>query len=139
MSFATLTRVVSEMAGRIRQKFVWDKDAIDPRDGSKGCLVEVDPDTYMAVRNESAMVIPDTPGYVSPASGLWVEGRRARREDMKRTNSRPFEGVEQEKKEAARRLRYAEERSDRKLDDSVRRAYHQLSPAQRAVLEGRKR
>jgi hypothetical protein len=122
-----------------RRKWVWDSEAIDSRDGSKGCLVEVDPATYRAVRNDSAMVIPDTPGYQSPASGLWVEGRKQRREDFKRTGSRPFEGVQQEKAEAARRLRYAEERSDRKLDESVRRAYHQMSPAQRAVLEGRRK
>lgn len=28
--------------------------------------------------------MPDTPGYASPIDGSWVEGRAARREDLKR-------------------------------------------------------
>lgn len=27
---------------------------------------------------------PDTPGYQSPVTGEWIEGRRARREDLKK-------------------------------------------------------
>ena len=27
---------------------------------------------------------PDTPGYASPITGEWIEGRRARREDLKK-------------------------------------------------------
>lgn len=33
----------------------------------------------------------DYPGYVSPASGQWVEGRAAHLEDLKRTNCRIYE------------------------------------------------
>lgn len=29
-------------------------------------------------------ITPDTPGYLSPVSGQWIEGRRARREDLKK-------------------------------------------------------
>ena len=29
---------------------------------------------------------PDTPGYRSPITGEWIEGRRARREDLKKHN-----------------------------------------------------
>jgi len=32
------------------------------------------------------MVFSDLPGYVSPASGEWVEGRRARKYDMEKNN-----------------------------------------------------
>lgn len=29
---------------------------------------------------------PDTPGYASPITGEWIEGRSARREDLKKHN-----------------------------------------------------
>ena len=32
------------------------------------------------------LVMPDTPGYWSVASDTWIDGRAARREDLKRTN-----------------------------------------------------
>jgi hypothetical protein len=63
----------------------------------------------------------DLPGYESPVSGLWVEGRRARREDLKRTGCRPWEGLEQERKEAAR----AEQRTAAKIDQIAERLAHQ--------------
>lgn len=81
------------------------------------------------------LVCPDLPGYLSPVTGLWVEGRKARREDLARTECRPYEGFEQEKKEADRRLKYHEQASDRKLTDSAHRAFHQLDPAKRRILE----
>lgn len=36
-------------------------------------------------------VFGDFAGYESPASGRWIEGRRARRDDFERTGTRPFE------------------------------------------------
>ncbi len=30
------------------------------------------------------LITPDTPGYASPITGEWIEGRRARREDLKK-------------------------------------------------------
>jgi hypothetical protein len=54
----------------------------------------------------------DLPEYESPVTGLVVRGRRARREDLKRTGSRPYEGREQEVKQAQR----VQAENDRKLD-----------------------
>lgn len=42
------------------------------------------------------MVAPDYPGYISPASGKWIEGRRAHIEDLKRTGCRIYEPGETE-------------------------------------------
>lgn len=36
-------------------------------------------------------VIPDTPGYQSPVTGEWIEGRRARRYDLERHNCVEYE------------------------------------------------
>ncbi len=85
--------------------------------------------------NVAPTVIPDTPGYVSPVTGLWVEGRKQRREDLKRSGSRPWEGKEQEVKEAQRQKAYAEQKFDRGLEEAARRAYHQMSPEKRRLLE----
>ena len=80
------------------------------------------------------LIIPDLPGYQSPVTGLWVEGRAARREDLKRTGSRPWEGKEQELKEAARQRHYDEQRMDAKLDEHAHRAFYELPPEKRRIL-----
>lgn len=109
----------------MRRKFVWSPEA--------NALVEVETSWSQAPRTH--FVQPDLPGYQSPVTGLWVEGRKARREDLKRTGSRPWEGREQEQKEADRRRAYAEQASERRLDESARRAYYQLDPSKRRILE----
>jgi hypothetical protein len=61
------------------------------------------------------MIAPDLQEYVSPVTGRPVRGRRERMEDLKRSNSRPYEVGEREaflrRKEAA----------DRELERSVER------------------
>ncbi len=71
---------------------------------------------------DAPFVQPDLPGYESPVTGKWVEGRKARREDLKRTNSRPWEGIEAERKEAAK---YRAEQ-DRKTDQLAERIAHRM-------------
>jgi hypothetical protein len=77
----------------------------------------------------------DLPGYVSPTTGRWIEGRAARRDDLKRSNARPWEGFDQERKESQKRLREAEARADAQLEAQVRKAYHELPTAKRRQLE----
>lgn len=63
------------------------------------------------------LVRGDLPGYVSPVSGEWIEGRRAREEDLRRTGCRPYDEGE---KEAAERHRAREEREfDKRLDETI--------------------
>ena len=53
---------------------------------------------------KSIYVIPDTPGYRSPLGTGWIEGRRARREDLKRGNCREVDpGEWHPRKEMPRR------------------------------------
>ena len=69
-------------------------------------------------------VFGDYEGYESPVSGKWIEGKRARLEDLKRTGCRPYE--EGEREQAVVR-RAAEERElDRSIDESVERAAAEL-------------
>lgn len=92
----------------MRRRFVYDPTTKE--------MVEVS-----ATRSQALHFIqPDLPGYESPVTGLWVEGRKARREDLRRTNSRPWEGMEQEQKEAAK----VRARQDQKLDQLAERMAH---------------
>lgn len=111
----------------MRRKFVWDERRKE--------LVEV-PIDYRPPAREAPAVWGDIPEYVSPVTGKPVSGRKQRREDLRRSNSRPWEGMEQEQKEAARQREYVERSLDRGLEESARRALHQMDPAKRRQLGG---
>ncbi len=72
--------------------------------------------------------------YESPASGKIITSKRERMEDMKRTNTRQYEGLEQEKKEADRKNAYIDAENDKKLDATIEQAYEMLSPRKKAQL-----
>ena len=97
-----------------------------------GDAIEVSPDYDEG--QTGPIVFGDLPGYQSPVTGLWVEGRRARREDLKRTGSRPFEGIEQERKEAARQEAYREQRLDAHLTKTAAEVFYQLPADKRRIL-----
>lgn len=93
----------------MRRRYRWSDEA--------KALIEIP----VNARQESVapIVWNDLPGYESPVSGKWVEGRKARREDLKRTGCRAWEGMDQEKKEAARVREYSDQQFDRKLESHV--------------------
>lgn len=72
--------------------------------------------------------------YVSPASGKYITTERQRRDDLARTDCRPYEGLESETKEAARKRAAEEKKQDAKIHENVSRAYYQLPPSKRKVL-----
>lgn len=79
-------------------------------------------------------VFGDLPGYESPASGKWVEGRRARREDFKRTGCRPYEGLASEQRVAAEIHKDRDKRNEAKLTESVQRAWAEAPSHVRRLL-----
>ena len=97
-------------------------------------LVEV-PLGRQATPRSGPHIIADTPGYQSPVTGLWVEGRKQRREDLKRTGSRPWEGKAAEEKEAARQRNYQDEKFDRGATEAAERAWYSIDPDKRRMLE----
>lgn len=72
--------------------------------------------------------------YISPASGRYISTARERRDDLARTNCRPYEGYESESKAAAARRAADEKKSDAKLHENVSRAFYQLPPSKRKAL-----
>lgn len=90
----------------MRRRYVWSADA--------KALVEIIPTRKEAV---APAVFGDLPGYQSPVTGKWVEGKRQRRDDLKRTGSRPYEGRAVEQQIANQ---YRAEQ-DRKADAAIER------------------
>ncbi len=97
----------------MRRRYRWDSKT--------GELKEVPWDSVQ--RSLSAEVWNDLPGYESPIDGRWVEGRKARREDLKRSGCRPYEGFEQESKEAARYRAEQDRQADQLADKMAHRAW----------------
>lgn len=77
-------------------------------------------------------VQPDIPGYESPVTGKWVDGRSARREDLRRTGCRPYEPGEREY--AQRAMADEERKSDRRLEEVVARSFYSMPEAKRRQL-----
>ena len=89
----------------MRRRYVYDPDLKE--------MVEVN----LNYRQEpmGPAIFGDLPGYQSPVTGKWVDGKRARREDLKRTGSRPYEGRKIEEQIVKSR----QESEDRKLDQII--------------------
>ena len=83
---------------------------------------------------EAPAVFGDLPVYMSPVTGNPVEGKKQRRDDLKRTHSRPYEGREQEEKEAHRQRGYDERVQDTQINKAAWSAWHQMSPDKRRKL-----
>lgn len=90
---------------------------------SDGSLFEV-PKDFVPESTDAPAVHADTPGYISHATGKWVEGNVQRRADLAVSGCRPFEGAESEAREAARHKAYNEEAREK----SVERALADLIP-----------
>lgn len=109
----------------MRRRYVWD-----PRSNA---MVEAAPRRSAALH----FIQPDLPGYQSPVTGQWVDGRKARREDLLRTGSRPWEGMAAERQEAQR----AQAAKDRGLDQLAEKMAHRawdMAPERvRKVFRGR--
>ena len=69
-------------------------------------------------------VFSDFEGYESPATGKWIEGRRARLEDLKQSGCRPYEIGEMQ--EAQRRAKANDAKLDATVDEAVERTLNEL-------------
>lgn len=102
-----------------------------------GVLIWAAPEYYeKQVGSAPGLILDLQPweAYESPASGNLITSRKERREDMARTNSRPWEGLAAEKQEAARQRAYQEQRNDARLHEAVARSFYQMDPKKRREL-----
>ncbi len=79
------------------------------------------------------MVVTDLPGYQSPVDGRWIEGRKARREDLARNNCVPYEPSM--KDEQQKRLARSNAEIDRKVDEHVEAEIAKMPARKREKLE----
>jgi hypothetical protein len=114
------------MSGRVRLRMRWDE--------TKRCLVEVPIESRQAPPGPA--VFGDLPAYESPVTGKIVDGRRARREDLKRTHSRPWEGLDQERKEAAKVQAERARQVDQLADKMAHRAWAEAPERVRKHFRG---
>lgn len=89
---------------------------------------------YLAERVIVApMVVNDLPGYESPIDGRWIEGRRARHEDLKRNHCRPWETGEREYQERVRQNHNTD--FDASVDADIERQVSLMPARKRELLE----
>jgi hypothetical protein len=84
-------------------------------------------------RSASVYVMPS---YQSPITGQWIDTPSQRREDMKRSGSRPWEGRDQELKEAQKRKENLEKETDKLAEKMAVTAWQQLPEQHREALSG---
>lgn len=113
--------------GVVRLRMRWDEQL--------GKLVEVPLEARTPQR--SAYVWNDLPAYDSPIDGRIVDGRKQRREDLRRNNCRPWEGREQEQKQADRNRAENERRLDGLAEKMAHRAWAEAPERVRKVFRGR--
>lgn len=82
-----------------------------------------------------SMDIANWDGYVSPATGKFISSKAQRRDDMKASGCREWEGMDSERKQSERAKAYEESAQDKKLDETVRTAYAQLPSEKKAQLQ----
>lgn len=109
----------------MRQTYRWDANRKE--------LVRVIPR-----RSDSLHFIqPDIAPYESPVTGNIIDGRRARREDLKRNRCRPYEGREQELKEANKIVAERERKMDVLAEKMAHTAWANAPESVRKVFRGK--
>jgi hypothetical protein len=92
---------------------------------------------YRATHRPTHYVMPDLPDYESPIDGRVVHGRAGRREDLRRSGSRPYEGREAEAREAARARKNHEAAQERAIERTAQAVWANMSPEKkRAAMRG---
>lgn len=83
----------------------------------------------------SPMVSVDNYEYQSPVSGKPIRGKRQRIEDLKRNRCRPWEGLENEKAEAAKVRAAADAKMDAVIDKGVHDVINNMDASKQRVLK----
>lgn len=91
------------------------------------------------VRSEpiGPVIWDDLPAYESPIDGRPVDGRKQRRNDLARSNCRPYEGREQESKQATRIREGINRQSEEAVNASAHRAWAEAPERLRKVFRSK--
>lgn len=111
----------------MKRRYVWSDE--------EKALVEVPIEYRQPI--ESAAVFGDLPAYESPIDGRVVDGRRARRLDLTRSGCRPYEGRDQEQKEANKYKAEQERKLDQLAEKMAHRAWAEAPERIRKVFRSK--
>jgi putative FmdB family regulatory protein len=100
------------------------------------CVLLSEPIAPVRMRRviEAPAVQTDIGGYQSPIDGRWIEGRRARTEDLKRNNCRPWEGMSMERNEAIKRADEADKKFETSIEKGIADTFNNMSVEKQRVL-----
>jgi hypothetical protein len=104
-----------------RQRFLCTAEGLVPLNEAAFNAERVAPD-----------VMGDLPAYESPITGELIDGRRARREDLKRHNCRPYDAGEREEFERRKQARDA--KLEAHVNETVERWWANASGDKREAL-----
>lgn len=90
-----------------------------------GSLVEIDLNAPPP-KPEAPAIFGDLPEYESPIDGSIITSRSKRREDLRRSGCRPYEGFEVEAREAARHRQEMDKRNEKLWEERVEKTYYEL-------------
>lgn len=88
-------------------------------------------------QNKGPFVVGEIEAYESPASGQVISSRAQRREDFKRTGTRPWEGKAVEMQEVARRQSYEAAQNEQRYERAAATAWRDLPERYRRTLQQR--
>jgi hypothetical protein len=83
-------------------------------------------------RSASVYVMP---AYQSPVTNKWIDTPAQRRDDLARSGSRPWEGMDNEKKEAKRRAEALDQNMDKLAEKMTIDAWQALPEVHREALQ----
>lgn len=72
--------------------------------------------------------------YQSPIDNRPITSKRQRNDDLARNGCRPWEGIEQERKQASRNKEYEAQKFERSVEKWAGEAYHAMSPEKKQIL-----
>jgi hypothetical protein len=110
----------------MRRRYVWD--------ATTKSLVEV---TAPRAAPVAPAVFGDLPAYTSPIDGKLIDGKRDRRNDLARSQCRPYEGREQEAREAQKVHIEQDRKLDQLAEKIAHRAWAEAPERIRKVFRGR--
>jgi len=71
--------------------------------------------------------------YESPTTGKMITSKAARKIDLAESSCRPYEGLEQERKEAKRQSEYKAEAEDKELTKTIEQSFRELPESLKAA------
>lgn len=80
-------------------------------------------------------IIPPMEPYQSPVDGRVINSRAQRRDDLARHGCRPYEGLHDERIEAARQRDYAEQKTEEQVERIAESVYRELPDKSKRALE----